>query len=125
MKADLTYIFAVCENEIAFMKACRRVLKLSQKKMAVRLWTYQCYISHFENGCCVKPGEEDRILHNLHCELEEICENLTENHKIIFFINILCEYFSQMESKFNKNFTNRDDVCRILLHFSKKLGKIC
>lgn len=122
MKNPITKIFDTCNDPRLLCKAIRRTLHLSQRVMAKRLLTCQCYICWFETGCVyrkLKDGEFNRILYNLKIDFEESVVNISEHtgreQAILTFMQVLIEY---LRCSAGRNYEDRFDVLALLNQFS-------
>lgn len=119
------YLFEVCDRNPRFLlKAIRKVMKLSQTKLADRLLTYQTNICRYELGKLVNSNERARLLYNLKIEWQEYC--YTNNSSAIIYL--LCaqaaiEYL-QLEFKSLSDAYIVGRSCYIDIHDSNNVGDI-
>lgn len=89
-----------CTNLRALEKAIRLSLGYSQRKMADRVLTCQCYLCWFETGskCRKLPdGEFERIFFNTKCELDEQLVSYRYvglERKLLLLCDILSRYLN-------------------------------
>ena len=120
MKKVIEELFLHCERHDKLEIAIRQHFRMSQRFMAQRLLTSQCYISQWECGYLVKPGEEERLYDNLWIELEERIDVLSKIEGITTLINIIDIY---KRYTMRLRLGDRDWIYSTLLYLSTLLTK--
>lgn len=120
MKKVIKELFLHCERHDKLEISIRQHFRMSQRFMAQRLLTSQCYISQWERGCLVKPGEEERLYDNLWIELEERIDDMSKIEGITTLINIIDIY---KRYTMRLRLSDRDWIYSNLLYLSTLLTK--
>ena len=108
-----------CEQDYIFVKAYRKAMGFSQRKMADRTLTSQCYISQLERRTITKVGEQDRIVFNTRCDLREVCDSVNTFTETMILINVLVEYLKLSKNSYP---IQAKKITRLIVRFSKELG---
>lgn len=108
-----------CEQDYIFIKAYRKAMGLSQKKLAYRTLTSQCYICQLERREIKKEGEQERIVFNTRCDLREVCNSLDFFGETIVLINVLVEYLKLSHSLYP---VQARKIARLIARFGRELG---
>lgn len=120
IRKEIIEIFLICEHHEKLEKAIRKVFGWSQREMAARLLTSQCYISQWERSCLTKEGEEERLYDNLWIELEERIDDMSKIEGITTLINIIDIY---KRYTMRLRLGDRDWIYSNLLYLSTLLTK--
>ena len=121
MRNPITKIFDTCNDSRLLLKSIRRTLHISQRKMAKRLLTSQCYICWFETGNEDKLSEAEfqRILFNLKIDFEEtligIADHVGRDQSILTVMQVLAEY---LRCSVGRNYADRLEVLALLNRFT-------
>lgn len=116
IRKEIIEIFLICEHHEKLEKAIRKVFGWSQREMAARLLTSQCYISMWERGCLTKEGEEERLYFNLRCELEERTYEVdnyfgsTGLDSVLILIHVIHTYLDMVKIPFTLPSKDRRDL---------------
>ena len=119
LNSDL--IFDKVDDVHILMKAYRRVLGFSQRKMTERLLCSQATICRYETKQLryLSERETNRILYNFSIDFDEILKSRKSREgKIIFYINICTSY---LELTKDKKYDDYNNIVNFLINLSEDL----
>lgn len=108
-----------CEHDHILVKAYRKALHISQRELAVRTLTSQCYISQLERCKIKKEGEQERIVYNTRCDLREVCYPLDRFDETLVLVNVLIEYLKLSRHKYP---ISARKIARLISRFGTELA---